>query len=159
MNPTVTRNFEVKKLTQISLLLMGLIVSFAGCDAAKDTADKAKDAGAGMVDSAKDMANIDFGDFDMKGLQDKFAGITTGFKDVSADNVGGLTSKLSDLSGSLDGMGIGDLTGPAKTAVTGVISKFVDAIKSAMEGISDEGILSKLKPAVDALMEKLNAFK
>jgi hypothetical protein len=159
MNPTVTRNFEMKKLTQISLLLLGLIVSFAGCDAAKDTADQAKDAGAGMVDSAKDLANIDFGDFDIKGLQEKFAGITAGFKDVSADNVGGLTSKLSDLGGSLDSLGIGNLTGPAKTAVNGVISTFVDAIKSAMDGISDEGILSKLKPAVDSLMKKLDAFK
>ena len=36
--------------------------------------------------------------------------------------------------------------------------KFIDTIKSAMGGITDEGILGKLKPAVDALMGKLNAF-
>lgn len=149
----------MKKLTPISLLLLGLMVAFAGCDAAKDQVDKAKDAGADMADSAKNMANIDFGDFDMTGLQDKFTGITDGFKDVTADNVDGLTSRISDLGSSIDSMGIGNLPGPAKTAVTGAISKFVDAIKSAMGGITDEGILGKLKPAVDALMGKLNALK
>ena len=145
----------MKKLTQTSVLLLGLMVAFAGCDAAKEAAEKAKESGAGVAD----MANVDFGDFDMKGLQEKFAGITAGFKDVSADNVDGLTSKISDLSGSIDGMGIGNLTGVAKTAVDTAISTFVEAVKSAMGGISDEGILSKLKPVVDTLMEKLNAFK
>ena len=149
----------MKQLTKTSLLLLGLIVAFAGCDAAKETADKAKDAGAGMVEGAKDMANIDFGDFDMKGLQGKLTGITDGFKDVTTENVDGLTSKISDLGGSIDGMGIGKLTGVAKTAVGTAISTFANAIKSAMDGISDEGILGKLKPVVDSLMEKLNAFK
>ena len=145
----------MKLLTRTSLLLLGLVVAFAGCDAAKETADKAKEAGAG----AADLAKVDFGDFDMTGLTEKFSGITAGFKDVSADNVEGLTSKLSDLTGSIEGMGIGNLTGGAKTAVDGAISTFVDAVKKAMSGITDDGILSKLKPAVDALMEKLNAFK
>ena len=142
----------MKKLTQFSLLLLALMVAFTGCDAAKEAANDAKD-------KAADMANIDFGDFDMKGLQEKFTGITDGFKDVTAGNVDGLTSKISDLSGSMDSMGLDKLTGPAKTAVGGVISKFADAIKSAMDGISDEGILGKLKPVVEALMEKINAFK
>lgn len=142
-----------------SLFLMGMMVAFTGCDAAKDTVDQAKDAGADMVDSAKDMANIDFGDFDMKGLQSQLSGITDGFKDVTAENVDGLTSKISDLGGSIGDMGIGDLTGPAKSFVDTAISKFMDAIKGAMDGITDDGILSKLKPVVDQLMEKLNSFK
>ena len=142
----------MKKLTQTSVLLLLMMIAFTGCDAAKETADKAKEAGAGVAD----MANIDFGDFDMKGLQEKFTGITAGFKDVSADNVDGLTSKITDLTGSLDSMGMGNLSGAAKTAVDAAISKFVDGVKSAMDGISDEGVLSKLKPVVDSLMEKLN---
>lgn len=146
----------MKKLTQINLLLLVLMVAFTGCDAAKEAAQDATDK---AKDQVADLANIDFGDFDMKGMQGKFTGITDGFKDVTADNVDGLTSKISDLSGSIEGMGIDKLTGPAKTAAGGVISKFGDAIKSAMEGISDEGILSKLKPVVEALMEKINAFK
>lgn len=147
----------MKKLTQISLLFAGLIIVLAGCDAAneaKNMADKATE----MADKAADMADIDFGSFDMSGLKEKFTGVTDGFKDVTADNVDGLTSKISDLSGSIDGMGIDSLTGPAKTAVGGVMSKFTDAVKAAMGGISDEGILSKLKPVVDALMEKIGAF-
>ena len=142
----------MKKLNQISALLLGLMVALTGCDAAKEAANDAKD-------KAADMANIDFGGFDMKGLQAKFTGITDGFKDVTADNVDGLTSKITDLDGTIDGMGIDKLTGPAKTAVGGVVSKFGDAIKSAMGGISDEGILAKLKPVVETLMEKLDAFK
>ncbi len=149
----------MKKLAHMGLLLLGLMITFAGCDAAKDKVDKAKDAGKGMVDSSKDLAKIDFGDFDLKGMQDKFAGITDGFKNVSADNVSSLTTKLSDLSGAIDGMGIGKLPGPAKAAVQTMISKFADTIKSELGGITDEGILSRLKPVVDALMVKLNAFK
>ena len=141
----------MKKLTQISVLLLALTVAFIGCEAATDVVDKAKD-------QATDMAKVDFGDFDMDGLQGKFTGITDGFKDVTADNVDGLTSKISDLSGSIDGMGIDKLPAPAKTFIGGVISKFGDTIKSAMDGISDDGILSKLKPVVASLMEKLKAF-
>ena len=149
----------MRKLTLSSLFLIGLMVAFNGCDAAKDTVDQAKNAGTDMVESAKDMANIDFGDFDMKGMQEKLSGITDGFKDVTAENVDGLTSKISDFGGSIGDMGIGDLTGPAKSAVDTVISKFIDAIKSAMDGITDDGILAKLKPVVDSLMEKLNQFE
>ncbi len=141
----------MKKLTQISLLLLAMMVAFTGCDAAKKAAS---DAG----DKAADMANVDMGDFDLNGLKDKFTGITDGFKDVTADNVDGLTSKISDLSGSMDGMGIDKLPTAAKGVVGGVISKFGDTIKAAMEGISDEGILGKLKPVVDALMEKISAL-
>jgi hypothetical protein len=142
----------MKKLTQISLLLLAMMVAFTGCDAAKKAAS---DAG----DKAADMANVEgLGDFDLDGLKDKFTGITDGFKDVTADNVDGLTSKISDLSGSMDGMGIDKLPTAAKGVVGGVISKFGDTIKAAMEGISDEGILGKLKPVVDALMEKINAL-
>lgn len=141
----------MKKLTQISVMLLGLMVIFAGCDAAKDAAK-------GAADKAGDMANVDFGDFDMDGLNEKFKGITEGFKNVSADNVDGLTSKISGLSTAMDGMGLDKLTGPAKTAVSTAISTFAGAVKTAMEGISDEGILGKLKPVVEALMEKINAF-
>ena len=141
----------MKKLTQISLLMLGLIVAFAGCDAAKDAMNEAKD-------KAADMANIDFGDFDMDGMKEKLAGVTDGFKDVTADNVDGLTSKLTELGESVEGMGIDSLPRPAKTAVGGVMPKFCETVKSSLDGISDEGILSKLKRAVDGLLEKMNGF-
>ena len=171
----------MKKFTLTSLLVSGLTIALIGCDAAQETVEQAKDtakdtagqaqdaggmllekgkkAGSDMVESAKDLANIDFGDFDMKGLTEQLTGITDGFKDISAENIDGLTSKISDFTGSVGDMGIGDLTGPAKTAVDAAIAKFIDAIKGAMEGISDDSILSKLKPVVDQLMEKLGQFK
>ena len=141
----------MKNLNRISLLLLAFMVAFTGCDAAKEMAGDA-------ASKAAEMADVDFGDFDMQGVTEKFTGITDGFKDVTADNVDGLTSKISDLSGSMDGMGIDKLTGPAKTAVGAAMTKFGDTVKAAMEGISDEGILGKLKPAVDGLMEKMNGF-
>jgi hypothetical protein len=147
----ITRNLTMKKITQISMLLLGLMVVFTGCDAATEVANKAKD-------SVGDMANIDFGDFDMAGLKEKFTGVTDGFKDVTAENVDGLTSKISDLGTSVEEMGETDLGAPAKTAVGTVIATFKAAVTKAMEGISDEGILGKLKPAVDGLMEKLDGF-
>lgn len=145
----------MKKLTQISLLLVAAMVAFTGCDAAQEAVNNAKDKAGEM---AGDMAGVDFGDFDMAAAQEKFTGITEGFKDVTAENVDGLTSKISDLSGSMDSMGLDKLTGPAKTAVSGALTQFSTAIKTAMEGISDEGILGKLKPVVEGLMEKINAF-
>ena len=152
----------MKKLPRTNklLLLLMFLVAFAGCDAAKEAAtEAAQDAADKAKDAVADLANIDFGDFDIKGLQEKLTGITDGFKNIAADNVDGLTSKISELSSSFDGMGIDKLTGPAKSAVGEVISKFADSIKSAMDGISDEGILAKLKPVIEALMEKVNAFK
>ena len=144
----------MKKLTQISVLLLGLMVVFTGCDAAREVANKAKDSAGEMAD----MANMDFGSFDMAGLKEKITGVTSGFSDVTAENVDGLTSKISDLGGSVEEMGQAELGGPAKTMAAGVITKLKEAVTSAMEGISDEGILGKLKPAVDGLMEKLDAF-
>ena len=144
----------MKQLTQISFLMLALMVVFTGCDAAQGVADKAGDMAGGMAD----MANIDFGDFDIKGTQEKFTGITDGFKGVNADNVDGLTGKIDDLSGSMDGMGLDKLPGPAKTAVGGMMTKFCETVESAMGNISDEGVLGKLKPAVDGLMEKMKAF-
>jgi glucose dehydrogenase len=142
----------MKKLTQISCLLLAAMFAFAGCDAAKKAATDAKD-------KAGEMANVDFGDFDMDGLKGKFTDITSGLKDVTADNVDGLTSKISDLSGSMDDMKLDKLPGAAKTAVTTAISKFGDTVKAAMENISDDSILAKLKPVVETLMEKINAMK
>ncbi len=148
----------MKKLTQISVMLLASMVIFTGCDAAKDVANKAADSAGDMASGVADMANIDFGGFDVAGLKEKITGVTEGFSDVTAENVDGLTSKISDLGGSVEKMGEADLGARAKTAVSGILSKLKDAINSAMEGISDEGVLGKLKPAVEALMEKVNAF-
>ena len=138
----------------LSLLLVVGLFAMAGCEGAKEKLEDAKKAGADAAEKAKDMAN-----FDLKGLTDKFSAITGGFKDLSGDNVDGLTSKITDLTGSIDGMGIDKLSGVAKTGAMEAIKGFIETVKKAMEGVTDEGILSKLKPVIGPLMEKLNAFK
>lgn len=141
----------MKKLTQISLLLLAAMVAFAGCEQAKEAADDA-------ANKAKDMANVDFGDFDVEGLKAKFSGITDGLADVTSENVDGLASKITDLTGAMDGLGIDKLPGPAKGVVTALMSGFGDKVKSALDGITEDGLLSKLKPVIEALMEKIKAF-
>ena len=137
----------MKLLSQTSLLLLALMVVFAGCDQAKDMASK-----------AGDMANIDIGGMKLTDMKEKLSGITEGFKDVNEENVDGLTSKITDLSGEIDEEKAKDVPAEAKTMVSGVITKFKETVTAKMEGISDEGLMGKLKPAVDGLMEKLNAF-
>lgn len=149
----------MKKLAQTAMLLMALMVVFTGCDAAKQAADAAKDKAGDMAGDMAGLADMDLGGFDMAGMKEKFTGITDGFKDVSAENVDGLTSKISGLSDSMDTMGLDKLPEAAKGPIGGMISKFGETVTSAMGGISDEGILGKLKPVVDGLMEKINAFK
>ena len=141
----------MKNLSQIGLLLLALTVVFAGCDAAKDAATKAKD-GVG------DMAGMDFGGFDMAGMKEKLTEIKDGFQNVTTENVDGLTSNIEDVSGDLEGVDAEALPAPAKTAISGMLTKFKDTVQTAMDGISDESVLAKLKPAVEGLMEKINAF-
>lgn len=135
------------KTTAYLLLLIVMPVALIGCNGAQDA-----------IDGAKDMANIDFGDFDMDGLKDKMASVTSGLKDVTADNVDGVTEKISGLSSTLGSMDFSKLSGPAKTAVNTALNKFVDTIKSAMDNISDDSVLAKLKPVVEPLMEKIKSM-
>lgn len=146
----------MKKLTQLTLVLLTMVVAFAGCEAAKDAASNAASEG---MDKMAEMANIEGLDQDMvKGMQEKFTGITDGFKDVTAENVDGLTSKISELGGSIDEMGVDKLPAPAKTFVSGLMTKFADTLQGLVDGVADEGIVGKLKPVVTPLLEKLKSF-
>ena len=164
-----------------ALVFLGWKFLMPGAENAADMAGKAADGVAGAVSNAgdmagkaadgvtgalsdaagsmTDMANIDFGGFDMSGLQSKFTGITDGFQNVTSENASGLATKITDLTGSIDGLGLDKLTGPAQAASQGAIGKFIESITGALGGIGDGGIMGVLKPAVDALIEKLSAFK
>jgi hypothetical protein len=102
---------------------------------------------------------VDFGEFDIKGLQEKFTGITDGLNNVSTDSAEGLVGKITELTGSIDSMGIDKLTGPAKSAAGGVIGSFIETVQSSLDSMTDDGLLSMLKPVVNALVEKLDTFK
>ena len=123
--------------------------------AAGDMAGKMKDAAGNVMN----IGDVDWGGFDMQGLSGQFDGITDGFQNVTAENAGGLASKIQGLTGSIDGMGLGNLTGTAQTASQGFIGQFIQKITDSLGGITDGGILATLKPAVDALIEKLTPFK
>ena len=130
-------------------------VAGAVTGAAGDMAGKMKDAAGNVMN----IGDVDWGGFDMQGLSGQFSGITDGFQNVTAENAGGLASKIEGLTGSIDGMGLGNLTGTAQTASKGIIGNFIQTITNSLGGISDGGILSQLKPAVEALIEKLTPFK
>lgn len=115
--------------------------------------------GDGTTVADTDLSDIDFGDFDMGGLKDKFAGITDGFKNVTADNADDLATKIKDLTGSVDSMGFDALTGPAKKAAGGVVGAFIDQINAAVDKISDDGIMGLIKPLVKTLVAKLENFR
>ena len=142
----------MKKFTQIALLLMGMVVAFAGCDAAKEAAsDATKKVG--------EMADIDLGGLKMSELKEKFAGITEGFTEASEDEtkVDGLKTKVEELTGTLDEVKTDELGATQKTAVGGAMSAFAKAVEGAMAG-APEAIKTKLEPVVTPLMEKLKSF-
>ena len=88
-------------------------------------------------------------------LSGAMTGITDGLKDVS-DEAGAtsLAEKITGFTGSIDGMGLDSLEGPAKTAATGMLGKFVETVKGLLAGKSD-GIRGILQPVIDTLMEKI----
>ena len=131
----------MKKLTQITLLLLTMVVAFAGCEAAKDVADKAKDTMG----------------FDTAPMIEQFKGITDGFADVNEENADELATKISDFDGTIDKSVIDKLPAPAKTGAAKMMSGFAETLKGKMDGLPDV-VKSKLEPVVKPLMEKLASF-
>ena len=136
----------MKKLTQLTLVLLVMVVAFAGCDAAKDAAN-----------NAASMADIDLGGLKMSELKEKFAGITEGFTSVTEESADGLKDKISDLDTTIDGIDTEKLAAPAKTALGSAMTTFAKTVEGAMAGVP-EAIKEKLMPVVEPLMEKLKSF-
>lgn len=143
-------------------------------DAAGDAAGAVGDAAsgaAGAVGGAMDkMAGgfkmpempegLDLGGFDMDGLKGQMGGITDGFKNVTdAAGAKDLAGKLTDFTGNLDNMGIGNLPEAGKGFVGKIFGGFTGAIEKAMGGFAgNDSIMGILKPVVDALMDKVKGF-
>jgi hypothetical protein len=92
-------------------------------------------------------------------MSEGFQDITSGLEGVT-DESGAktLAEKITGFTGAIDGFGLDKLDGTAKTAASGMIGKFIDAVKDMIGGKS-EGIQGILKPVIDLLMEKLSPFK
>lgn len=103
--------------------------------------------------------------FDMGSLGAAGPALTKGFGDIASgfkgltDEAGatGLADKIKGFTGTIDGLGLADLPDAGKASASGLIGKFVDMVKGLLSGQS-EGIQGILKPAVDALIQKLNPF-
>ena len=86
-----------------------------------------------------------------------FGDITEGFNGLATSGTDGahaLATKITDFTGSIDGMGLDQLQGAGKTSAMGLIGKIVETIKGLMGGQS-EGIQGILQPSVNGLMDKL----
>ncbi|MEL7500293.1 MAG: DUF937 domain-containing protein [Planctomycetota bacterium] len=89
-----------------------------------------------------------------------FSDITSGFEglnDSGEDGAQKLSETITNFSGSVGEMGLGDLPAAGKTAASSLIGKFIETIKSLL-GNQSEAIQQILKPAVDGLLEKLSPF-
>lgn len=146
-------------LILLAALAFGAFKMFGG--AADDGASLVANAiGDLKIPGVEIPEGTDFGSFGasgLKGLNDRLTGITEGLKGVNAENLPALTDKITGLTNVVDNMGLADLPESGKGIVGTMIGKFVDTVKAAVDGISDEGILGKLKPAVDALIDKLHS--
>ena len=146
-------------LAAAAIFLLPKIMS-GGADKTKETLN----AGAGEVEGMKKFDVSSMPGFDALGetgtkLNESMSGITSGLKDVSTEEgANGLAEKISGFTGQIDGMGLDNLQGPAKTAASGVIGKFIETVKSLIGGKSD-AIKGILEPVIGPLMEKLSAFQ
>ena len=165
----------------IPLALIGLAAWFflpGLLSGGADLANKAKEgveAGAGKLQEGVEAGTeklsamgggLDFGSipgFDALGetgtkLTEGMSGITSGLTDVTdEEGATALADKISGFTGSLDGMGLNALEGPAKEAASGMIGQFVEVVKNLIGGKS-EAIQGILQPVIGPLMEKLSAF-
>jgi len=149
----------------LPLIILGAIGYFAlpyingaannGANAVSDMGDK--------VAGALDFGNLDIaslGDTGTK-LSDGFSGITSGFTGLGETGEEGaktLAGKITDFSGSIDGLGLGDLSATAKPVATSMIGKFIETIQGMLDN-QNALIKGVLQGPVDTLLEKLKSFE
>ncbi len=138
--------------------------SGAVSDAAGSVADAAKDAAGDMMGKASEaLAGVEGGSDMLKKVTDMFAQTTNtlgGITDV--DTAKAALPDLGKLTESFGGMseGFGKLPDAAKGALAGVFKSSIDQLKPIIDKLmAIPGVEAVLKPAVEALMGKLDAFK
>ncbi len=86
--------------------------------------------------------------------------IKNGFGDLATGGEGaatGLADKISGFGTALEGMGIGDMGGAQKTAVSGILGSFTGVLEGLVAKVP-EPLQAIVKPAVDGLLEKIKGF-
>lgn len=86
-------------------------------------------------------------------ITEGFGGLATGGESAAT----GLADKIGGFGTALEGMGIGDMAGPQKAAVGGILGQFTGVVEGLLANVPGplQGIV---KPAVDKLMETISGF-
>ena len=126
-------------------------------------------AGSGVKDMMGGMSipGFDMGGIDVSALGESkdalmgpigeissgFTGLATGGEAAAT----GLADKLGGFGTTLEGMGIGEMAGPQRAAIGGVLGQFTGMIEGLMGSVPGplQGIV---RPAVDKLMETISGF-
>lgn len=160
-------------MTRSFLTLAAIVVFSVGCspEAAKQAADKA----GGMAEAAKGAAGdlagkasealsgVEGGSEMLKQVTELFGKATstlTGVKDAES-----ATAALPDLGKLTEGFGgmtemFSKMPDAAKTAVAGVFKSSLEQLQPIIDKVmAIPGVEAILKPAIDAMMSKLEAFK
>ncbi len=159
----------------LSATLAAVLLFTAGCEEAKKAADQAASsassaaadakAGAGdlMGKATEALAGVEGGSEMLKQVTEMFGKVTSTLGTVKdADTANAALPELSKLTEGFGGMTdmFGKMPEAAKTAVAGVIKSSLDQLKPIVEKVmAIPGVEAILKPAIDGLMSKLDAFK
>ncbi len=135
-------------------------------------ADKVKDGAQGVVDKTGELAggmtgSLNLGDLDMSPLgetgtklQEGFSGIASGFTGLATtgeEGANALATKITDFSGSIDNLGLSNMSDAAKPVATSMIGKFVETIQGLFD--QQNGVIKGILQApVDTLLQKLKTF-
>ncbi len=158
-----------------------LVVVSVGCspEAAKTMTDKAADGvtgaaqgaaeglGAGMTDmmgkATEALSGVEGGADMLKQVTELFGSATKTLSGVT--DVDSATAALPDLGKLTEGFGgmtemFNKMPDAAKGAVTGVFQSSLEQLKPIIDKVmAIPGVEAVLKPAIDALMSKLDSFK
>ena len=147
----------------LPLIILGVIGYFAWPYISGAVSDGASAVENGVNNAA---GAFDLGDLDISSLGDTgtklnegFSGITSGFTglgDTGEEGAKTLAGKITDFSGSIDGLGLGDLSDSAKPVATSMIDKFIEAIQGMLDK-QNALIKGVLQGPVDTLLEKLKS--
>jgi hypothetical protein len=174
------------KKTITSAMLMGLCVFVVGCDkpagnrtmttqemaakngstagGAMDKASEMMDKGADLMGQAKDaLGSVEGGSDMLKNVTDSFSSLTKLLGDVKDE--ASATSAVPEINKIADSFGgMTEMYGKLPDAAKGVVGKLFEKSLGDLKPIIDKilaipGVESIIKPAIDALMSKLGAFK
>lgn len=168
-------------MKRFSLALLAFSIVSVGCspESAKKMTDKAagsvsnaagqaaKEASGGLSDmmgkATEAMAGVEGGSDMLKKVSEMFGSATTalgGIKDVDS-----ATAALPELGKVTEGFGgmtemFGKMPDAAKGAVSGIFRSSIEKLQPMIDKVmAIPGVEAVLKPAIDALMSKLAAFK